>query len=90
VRPDGAGASFAGRISAGNAAGAAVVAGSIAVAATGVHGLELAGIAAAGVAALGVLFARWLAGMTGDTLGATAELTETLALVAAAGLTGSG
>ena len=31
-----------------------------------------------------VLFVRWLGGVTGDALGATAELTETLALVTAA------
>ena len=34
--------------------------------------------------ALGLLFRRWLGGVTGDVLGATAELSETLALVAAA------
>src|SRR5438876_179081 len=61
----------------------------IAFAAAGVHGLELAGIAVLSGVALGLLFFRWLGGTTGDLLGAAAELTETLALVAAAALTGS-
>lgn len=38
------------------------------------------------IAALGFAYRRWLGGVTGDTLGAAIELTETLALVVAAAL----
>jgi adenosylcobinamide-GDP ribazoletransferase len=38
------------------------------------------------IAALGLAYRRWLGGVTGDTLGAAIELTETLALVVAAAL----
>lgn len=89
ARAEGPGASFAGRVSRMAAAAAVVVAVVIAVAAGRLHGLELAAIAAAVTVAVGLFFRRWLGGVTGDTLGATVELTETLALVAAAALTGS-
>ena len=44
----------------------------------------LAGVAAGGgvAAVLGLYFHRWLGGVTGDTLGATAKLAETAALIA--------
>jgi adenosylcobinamide-GDP ribazoletransferase len=89
VREDGAGAAFAGRISRIGAAAAVVIAVAVALAAGRVHGLELAGIAAAGTVVLGLFFLRWLGGITGDLLGAAAELVETLALVTATALTGS-
>jgi adenosylcobinamide-GDP ribazoletransferase len=89
VRSDGIGSGFAGSLSRTAAATAAGLALVIAFAAAGVHGLELAGIAVLSGVALGLLFFRWLGGTTGDLLGAAAELTETLTLVAAAALTGS-
>jgi adenosylcobinamide-GDP ribazoletransferase len=88
VRSEGSGASLAGRISPLAALSTGVLATAIAAAAGGWHGLELAGCAAATVVVAGLLFARWLGGVTGDTLGATAEVAETLALVTAAALTG--
>jgi cobalamin synthase len=66
-----------------------VLAVAIAFAAGGAHGLELAVIAAAITAALGLTCRRWLGGVTGDTLGASVELVETVGLVAAAALTGT-
>jgi cobalamin synthase len=48
----------------------------------GVIALPLAPV----VAGLGVAYRRWLGGVTGDTLGAAIELTETLALVVAAAI----
>jgi cobalamin synthase len=35
---------------------------------------------------LGVLYRRWLGGVTGDTLGATSEVIELVALLVATGL----
>lgn len=89
VRADGAGASFASRVSRPGAAVAAALGAGLALAAGTAHGLELTGIAAAGTVVLGACYRRWLGGVTGDLLGAAVELTETLALVAAAALTGS-
>jgi adenosylcobinamide-GDP ribazoletransferase len=89
VRDDGAGASFAGRVSRAIAVIAILLAVAIAIAAGRVHGLELVGITAAATVALGLFSVRWLGGVTGDTLGAAAELVETIALVSAAALTGS-
>jgi cobalamin synthase len=45
-------------------------------------------VGAVGVATivLGLVFRAWLGGVTGDTLGATSEATELLALVVAAAL----
>ncbi len=82
----GAGAFLAGRVSPLAALATGLVL--LAAATAGVHGLELAACAVATVVAAGLLFARWLGGVTGDTLGATAEVAETLALVTAAALTG--
>jgi adenosylcobinamide-GDP ribazoletransferase len=87
LRADGAGAAF--RVSRARTAAAVMLALAIAVAAGRLHGLELSGLVAAGVLLLALFFRRWLGGVTGDLLGATAELTETLALLAAAALTGS-
>lgn len=56
----------------------------LAVGALGVRGVWLVAAAALGVVAL-ALVARRLGGVTGDVLGASAELGTTLALVAAAG-----
>jgi adenosylcobinamide-GDP ribazoletransferase len=80
VREDGAGAAF--RVSASAAAIAALLAAAIAVAADTL----LIPVAAGAVVVLGAWFRRWLGGVTGDTLGAAAELSETAVLVAAAAL----
>ncbi|HEY4346490.1 MAG TPA: adenosylcobinamide-GDP ribazoletransferase [Gaiellaceae bacterium] len=87
LRTDGAGAAF--RVSRVAAGAAVAIAAMVAVAAGRLHGLELGGIASIGVVLLGVFFLRWLGGVTGDLLGSAAELTETLALVAAAALVGA-
>lgn len=81
----GTGASLAlgGRPRAAVASAAAVL---LAVAAAGVQALTLAAGAAAAVLVLGLGFRRWLGGVTGDTLGATVELTELVVLVGAAAL----
>jgi cobalamin 5'-phosphate synthase/cobalamin synthase len=89
VRGDGAGASFAGRVSRAVALIATASAAAICLAAGGLHGLELVGIAIAATLGLGLFTLRWLGGVTGDTLGATAELVETITLVSAAALTAS-
>jgi adenosylcobinamide-GDP ribazoletransferase len=87
VRSDGAGAAF--RVTRAALVAAVAIAVGLAAALGGVRGLELAGIVAAGGFLLALCFRRWLGGVTGDLLGASVELTETLALVAAAALTGS-
>jgi adenosylcobinamide-GDP ribazoletransferase len=72
------------------AAVAVIVAVAIAVAAGGMNGVVVAGCAAAVTAALGITFRRWLGGITGDTLGAAVELSETTVLVVAVALVGAG
>jgi adenosylcobinamide-GDP ribazoletransferase len=52
----------------------------------GVPGLVGLGVAAALTAALGLYWRRWLGGVTGDALGATAKLPETAILVTALAL----
>jgi adenosylcobinamide-GDP ribazoletransferase len=65
------------------AVAASVIGLAVAVAVAGVTGLELA-VAAAIVGALAaVVCRRWLGGVTGDTLGASAELAELTALIVA-------
>jgi cobalamin 5'-phosphate synthase/cobalamin synthase len=61
----------------------------VAVGVDGEAGLVLAGAALALTAALGLGFRRWLGGVTGDTLGAATELSETMMLVLAVGLAGA-
>jgi adenosylcobinamide-GDP ribazoletransferase len=82
ARPEGAGSSFA--EGGGQRATAAVVAGAVcAVAGARSEGLRL-GVVAAGVGlACERLLRRWLGGSTGDALGASLELTETLLLTVA-------
>jgi adenosylcobinamide-GDP ribazoletransferase len=80
VRTDGAGAAFG--VSARAAIVAIVLAAALAVPADAL----LIAVAAASAVVVGAWFYRWLRGRTGDTLGAAVELTETVVLVAAAGL----
>jgi len=70
------------------AAAAGVLAVAVAVALTGANGAVLAGTALALALLFGLAYRRWLAGVTGDTLGAALELTETAVLVIAVGLVG--
>ena len=65
---------------------APLLAGGIAVAVAGVHGIVLIGAVAVSTAVLGLAFRAWLRGVTGDCLGATTEVAETLALVVGAAL----
>jgi adenosylcobinamide-GDP ribazoletransferase len=64
----------------------APVGAAIALVALRLDGLVVVGAAVVAAAALGLVFRRWLGGVTGDTLGATSEITELLALVTAAAL----
>jgi adenosylcobinamide-GDP ribazoletransferase len=80
VRADGAGAAF--RVAPGAAIVAAVLAAALAIPAD----VLLVAVAAAVTLVSGAWLQRWLAGRTGDTLGAAVELAETAVLVAAAGL----
>jgi adenosylcobinamide-GDP ribazoletransferase len=79
---DGTGAALAGG-GGHRAAAAGVVAVALAVAVAGADGAVLAAATAALTLLLGVAYRRWLAGVTGDTLGAALELTETALLVIA-------
>lgn len=74
----------------GRASLAAVVAAGIAVALAGAKGAVVAGVAAVLALLVGLGFRRWLGGVTGDTLGAAAELGELAALLSAVGLLGAG
>jgi adenosylcobinamide-GDP ribazoletransferase len=82
----GAGAVLSGRVSPPAALGAAVLAAALALLLLGRHGAAMLAAAAAVTLALGLWYRRWLGGVTGDTLGATVEITETLALLVALGL----
>ncbi len=84
---DGVGAAVV-RGGAGRAVVAAGVALAIAVTVAGGAGAELAACLAALALSLGLGFRRWLGGVTGDTLGAAIELSETVALVVAVALVG--
>ena len=84
ARPEGGSGSVltgvAGEIS--RAAGVGLAVG-LAVAALGLRGFAVAGGAAIGAAVVGAVSYRRLGGVTGDVLGASAELATTLALIAA-------
>lgn len=54
---------------------------------TWLHALPLLAVGAAVAAAAGIAARRWLGGITGDVLGASAELTEIASLVAGVALT---
>ena len=83
ARPEGGSGSVltdAGGISRAVGVGLAV---GLAVAALGLRGFAVAGGAAIGAAVVGAVAYRRLGGVTGDVLGASAELATTLALIAA-------
>lgn len=88
ARPDGLGAAVAAHVGRVEVVGATVLACALAGGLAGARGLG----AAAAVALLGVgwaaLCGRRVGGMTGDTLGASAELAEALVLVLGAGAGG--
>jgi len=74
------------RGSAERAAGAGALAVVLAVRAAGADGAVLAGLAAVLCSGFAAWYREWVGGVTGDTLGAALELTETAALVAALAL----
>jgi adenosylcobinamide-GDP ribazoletransferase len=80
----GPGSVLSGRVSPVAAAVGVLAAVAATVGLLGADGLAIAGSVAVLVAALGLAYRRWLGGATGDCLGAATELSETLALVAAA------
>jgi adenosylcobinamide-GDP ribazoletransferase len=65
---------------------AVVIAALICIALSGMDGAIVLGVVAAVAVAAGLLAHRWLGGITGDILGAAAELSETAALVVAVAL----
>ena len=69
---------------------AAAVATVIAAGVAGLDGLVIAGLAAIATLLFGFAFRRWIGGVTGDLLGAATELSELIALAAAAALVGAG
>lgn len=80
----GPGSVLSGRVSPVTAGVGALLAVTATVALLGADGLVVAGAVAIVTATLGLTYRRWLGGATGDCLGAATELSETLALVAAA------
>jgi adenosylcobinamide-GDP ribazoletransferase len=68
---------------------AALLAAGIAVTLAGTNGAIAAAAAAAIALLLGFCYWRWLAGVTGDTLGAAVELTEITVFLTAVGLLGA-
>lgn len=82
----GPGSVLTGRVSFPTAAFAAAVAVGISVLASGWTGLAMAGGVAASTICLGLVFRAWLGGATGDCLGATIQIGETVALLVAAAL----
>jgi adenosylcobinamide-GDP ribazoletransferase len=84
ARDDGGGAAF--RVSPRRAGVAIVVAVAISFCTGVVHGFVLTAVAAGVATLLALCFRRSFGGVTGDTLGAAAELTETALLVTGAAL----
>ena len=80
----GPGGVLGGRISIWSAAGGVALAAALALVLLGARGGWMLAAAALTTLLLGAAFGRWLGGVTGDTLGATSELSETLALTVAA------
>ncbi|MGC4000290.1 MAG: adenosylcobinamide-GDP ribazoletransferase [Anaeromyxobacter sp.] len=86
ARPSGLGGSIAAHVGRAELAAASALAAGLALGLGGARGAVVAAAVAALGAACGALFRRRLGGVTGDTLGASAELSEALALVLAVGL----
>jgi adenosylcobinamide-GDP ribazoletransferase len=82
----GPGSVLTGRVGGAAALATALLGVALAVAVAGVSGAIAAGAVAIVAVGAGLVFARWLGGATGDSLGATTEVAETVALVVLAGL----
>jgi adenosylcobinamide-GDP ribazoletransferase len=82
----GPGGVLAGRVRPVSATVTVLAAVGVAVLVGGSTGAIAAGAAAVAVVVLAVVYRHWLGGATGDSLGTATELTETVALVVAAGL----
>ena len=83
----GPGSVLTGRVTWPAAAVAVAIACLLAVAIMGSDGAVLAAVAAAIAVGSGLVWHRWLGGATGDSLGATTELSETFVLLVAVALT---
>jgi adenosylcobinamide-GDP ribazoletransferase len=84
ARPDGGvGDALSGRVGMRAAVGATALAATLALALLGWRGAAMLAAATVVTLALGLGYRRWLGGVTGDTLGAAVESTETLALLVA-------
>ena len=82
ARSEGQGAALAGSTSVLRVMLSLAVACAVAVGVRGVDGLAAVAAAAATALVLGLFFRRWIAGVTGDTLGATTELAQAASLAA--------
>jgi adenosylcobinamide-GDP ribazoletransferase len=79
----GVGGVLSGRVSVPMAIGTAMLAAALALLLLGWRGAAIVAAVTAVTLALGLGYRRWLGGVTGDTLGATVEITETLVLLVA-------
>jgi adenosylcobinamide-GDP ribazoletransferase len=82
----GPGSVLSGRVGRLGASAGVCVAVGLAAALAGTNGLVAAGAAALTAAVLGATYRTWLGGVTGDALGAAAELSGTVALLVAVAL----
>jgi adenosylcobinamide-GDP ribazoletransferase len=82
----GPGSVLTGHVSRLNAVAAVVLGVAVAVLVAGVAGAWMALAAVVTVVCSGIVYSRWLGGATGDGLGAATEVSETVALVVAAGV----
>jgi cobalamin synthase len=80
----GPGGVLGGRVSLWSAGGGIVIAAAITIALLGEGGGWMLGAVGLAAVLLGAAYRRWLGGVTGDTLGAASEISETLALAVAA------
>jgi adenosylcobinamide-GDP ribazoletransferase len=79
----GPGGVLGGRVSLWSAGGGIAIAAAIALSLLGEGGGWMLGAVGLAAVLLGVAYRRWLGGVTGDTLGAASEISETLALAVA-------
>jgi adenosylcobinamide-GDP ribazoletransferase len=82
----GSGSVLTGRVSMASATVAVAVGCAVAIAVEGSDGAVLAAVAGAVALGSGLVWRRWLGGATGDCLGATTELCETILLLVAVAL----